>query len=125
MPEFWERLQDRTLPTETVPLPVEGGTVSVTLRALVPAEWDALCEAHPALDADGKPVDGAVNIRAMRPALLAASIVAPEGSPPKDPAWWEALAKRGGVTHGELDYLNERAWALNRTPPPRPDLGKG
>ena len=119
---FWERLEDRTLPMATVALPHEGGTVDIVLRALVPAEWEALCATYLMVGDDVEP--GSVDIRAMRPALLAASVVAPDGSPPKDPGWWERLAKRGAVTSGELDYLSERCWELNRSVPRGPDLGK-
>lgn len=122
MAAFWEQLEARQLPTETVLLPIEGGTVDVALRALLPAEWDALCEAYPATGEGVEP--GAIDSLAMRPALLAASVVAPEGSPPKDPAWWEALAKRGGATAGELDALFNTAWVLNRRAPMGAELGK-
>jgi hypothetical protein len=121
--EFWARLADRQLPTSTVPLPVEGGTVEVVLRALPPAQWEALCAAHPATGEAAHPGD--VDTLAMRPALLAASVVAPDGAPPRDPAWWDNLAKGGGVTSGELDALTSAAWNLNRAAPPyNPHVGK-
>lgn len=120
---FWEELEQRQLPTETVPLPVEGGTVSVVLRALPPAEWDALCEEFKVSDPE-QAAQGVVNLRDMRWALLAACIVAPDGAPPKTPAWWEQLAKRGGTSAGELDYLVDRAMSVNRRAPMPPDLGK-
>lgn len=124
MTQFWEQLETRQLPTATVPLPVEGGTVDVVLRALLPAEWEALCDAHPAAGEDVQP--GQVDTRGMRSELLAASVVAPEGSPPKSATWWDALAKSGAATAGELDGLFEVAWSLNHDRPGMaPDLGKG
>lgn len=122
--EFWTQLAERQLPTSTVPLPVGGGTVEVVLRALPPAQWEALCAAHPATGEDAHPGD--VDTLAMRSALLAASVVAPDGAPPRDPAWWDNLAKAGGVTSGELDALTSAAWDLNRVvSTPNPHVGKG
>lgn len=112
---FWDQLAARALPTATVPLPVEGGTVAVVLRALPPGQWEALCDAYPAQGED--PAPGTVDLRALRSPLLAASVVAPDGSPPRDPAWWDALAKDGNVTAGELDALFGAAWDLNRQAP--------
>lgn len=109
---FWEQLAARALPSTAVSLPVEGGTVDVVLRALPPAEWETLCAAFPATGEDARPGD--VDAYAMRSSLLAVSVVAPDGAPPRDPAWWDTLAKEGGVTSGELDALNSAAWTLNR-----------
>lgn len=122
MTDFWERMATRSLPTSTVPLPVEGGTVEVVFRALLPAEWEALVAEFPSTGADAEP--GTIDVRAMRSALLAASVVAPDGSPPKDPAWWDQMIKGGALVHGELDRLFETCWDLNQMPMAGPDLGK-
>lgn len=128
---FWEQLASRQLPTRTVPLPVEGGTVDVVLRALPADQWDTLCRAFPATGEGAQPGD--VDTVAMRSSLLAASVVAPDGAPPRDPGWWDALAKgvtdedgaAVGVTSDELDELNAAAWALNRRAVFDLDQGKG
>lgn len=117
---FWELLAARERPERTVRLPVGDSAVEVRLRALLPAEWDALLEASPAVD--GQP--GSVDVGAMWPALLAASVVAPDGSPPRDPAWWENLVKQGLLVSGERDALVDTAWTLNQ-PRTVADLGKG
>lgn len=123
MTDFWERIESRVLPTSTVSLPLAGGgTVEVVFRALLPAEWEALTASFPSTDPEE--TSGAVDVPALRPSLLAASVVAPEGSPPKDPAWWEGLAKRGSMTAGELMYLFDQCWSLNQSVPTGPDLGK-
>lgn len=121
--EFWEQLEARELPSETVPLPLPGGgTVEVELRALPADQWDAICETFPSTREGDPP--GSIDTVGMRPALLAAAVVAPEGSPPKSPDWWAALAKNGNATSGELDQLFNTAWGLNRRQMLRADLGK-
>lgn len=115
---FWEELEARQLPSETVRLSVDDGTVSIELRALPAAEFDALLALYPGEE------PGQVDVAAIWPSLLAASVMAPEGSKPRDPQWWADLVKRGGVTSGELGFLLSTAWRLNdRTP--TADAGKG
>lgn len=119
MSSFWEQLEARERPERTVSIPIGNDTAQVQLRALLPAEWDALCETHPGAE------PGAVDLAGMWPALLAASVVAPDGSPPRDPAWWESLVKRGLLVSGERDALTGAAWDLNQLRTLGPDLGKG
>jgi hypothetical protein len=88
-------------------LPVE----KVVLRALPPSDWEALVEAHP--PPESRP--GAVwNVATFRAALLAASVVLPEGEDPPD---WDELTRDGHLTAGELNMLFDAAISLNARAP--------
>lgn len=121
--EFWQRIEARGRPEQTVPLNINGETVPVRLRALPPAEWDALVEAFPAGGEDAAQ-PGQVDLAAMRWPLIAQSVVAPDGSPPRDPQWWEDLAKAGVLVAGEVGALTDVAWLLNQPRGLGVDLGK-
>lgn len=115
MTSWVDELEARGRPATVVPLP---GLVSgVTLRALPPEEWDALCAAHPGVE------PGTVDVDAMRPALLAASVDLDDDSPVRDPEWWIRQAKGGDLAGEEITVLGDAAWKLNRRDLPV-DVGK-
>jgi hypothetical protein len=88
-------------------LPVE----RVMLRALSPSDWEALVEAHPPPD----PKSGAAwNVATFRSALLAASVVVPDGEEPPD---WDELTREGHLTAAELNTLFDAAIGLNARAP--------
>lgn len=121
---FWEQVQARERPTVAVRLRFGDTVAEGELRALLPAEWQALCEQFPAEGEDAQP--GQVDTLAMRDPLIAASFVAPDDAPPKRAAWWAEMADSGHLTAGELDSLFDAAWRLNRAGAVEaPDLGKG
>jgi hypothetical protein len=112
---LWEQLEARQLPVEPVALPMpDGSTVEVEVRALPPVEWDALVALHPPVG------EGAERLRwddaTFRPALLAASVFAPDGSQ-RDAQWWENLWKSGGVPAGEIETLYFTALSVNDRSP--------
>lgn len=83
--------------------------LAVPLTALPPDEWEDLVDAHPPTAEDlakGYQWDP----RALRPHLLARAVVVPPGVPAPD---WEALAKAGEITAGELSALFDTAVMLN------------
>lgn len=88
-------------------LPVE----RIVLRALPPSDWEALIAAHPA------PADqpGAMwNVYTLRPELLAASVVLPEGEESPD---WDEMYRGGHLTAAELGSLFNAAVELNARAP--------
>jgi hypothetical protein len=88
----------------------------VTLRALSPAEWEALVDLHPATDEQSK-VGASWNTTTFRPALLAAVVVPADGEDPMSEADWDLLVKDGGLAPGELNTLFNSAVNINlRTP---------
>lgn len=120
---WWDDLESRTLPERGIPLRVGSGTTMITIRALPDDEWRELCAQHPATGEGALP--GQVDTQTLRDPLIAASVVAPEGSPPRSAAWWTQQVKAGAMTSGEVDALFDAVWALNRDAPVAPDLGKG
>lgn len=119
---FWEQLEARRLPTAEVVLPLpDGDTATVVVRALPPAEWDALVALHPPAPTEVDRVR--FDEPGMRAALLAVSVSAPDGSQ-RDPGWWAALRAGGGVPAGEFDTLFWAAVTLNDRSP-QVDAGKG
>lgn len=97
--------------------------VVVELRTLPPVEWETLLDAHPPTDAQqGR--GWRWNPATLRPALLAAVVVADDGDPVRDPAWWEAAARDGRVGPAELDLLTDTAAAMHLRAP-QPAVGKG
>jgi hypothetical protein len=84
----------------------------VTLRALPPAEWEALVDAHPPTE---EQLNGGAqwNLQSFRPALLAVSVVADDGDAPVSESDWAALAKEPSLTGGELAALFHAAVTLN------------
>ncbi len=121
-----ERLRARQLPREIVTLPpaVEGGEPErIELRALPPDEWEALVGLHPATE--GQAAQGAGwNVATFRPALLAASVVTPDGEEPLSEQDWAELVATGSMTIGELNVLLRVAIALNDRSP-LVSVGKG
>jgi hypothetical protein len=112
---LWEQLEARRLPTEQIDLPVgDGDTLTVEVRALPPVEWEALIGLHPPPEAD----QGRLmwHEPTFRPALLAACVVAPDGTQ-RDEQWWAGLWKAGTVTAGELNSLYYTAVRLNQQGP--------
>jgi hypothetical protein len=100
----------------------ELATVTVTLRALPAADWEALLELHPAADADRE--KGASWGPGFRLALLAVSVVPDDGDTPTTEAEWEGMAKDGSLGAGEINALFTVAVGLNlRSPDTR--VGKG
>jgi hypothetical protein len=84
----------------------------VTLRALPPAEWEALVDLHPATEEHSK--FGALwNTATFRPALLAACVVPAEGEGPLSEADWDVLSKDGALAPGELNTLFNSAVNIN------------
>jgi hypothetical protein len=89
----------------------------VTLRALSPAEWEALVDLHPATEGQDKA--GAMwHTATFRPALLAACVVAAEGEEPLSEADWDVLVKDGSLAPGELNTLFNAAVNINLRVPP-------
>ncbi len=97
-------------------LPVE----RVTVRALPPSDWEALVEAHPPPDG-GKQNNAVWNVSTFRTALLAVSVVLPDGEDPPD---WDELTRAGHLTAGELNMLFEAAITVNARAP-QVSTGKG
>jgi hypothetical protein len=95
----------------------------ITLRALPPAEWEALLDLHP--PTEEQRANGAMwNTTTFRPALLAASMVPAEGEEPLSEADWDELGKAGSLAAGELIALFNAAVGVNvRTPSSA--VGKG
>ncbi len=95
----------------------------VTLRALAPAEWEALVEMHS--PTDEQQAGGAQwTVSTFRPALLEASVVPAEGEEPLTETEWEQVAKDGTLAMGELSALFNAAVALNLRGPST-SVGKG
>jgi len=90
----------------------------VTLRALPPADWEALVGLHPATE-EQRARGATWNTATFRAALLAASTVPGEGEAPLTEADWEVLAKDGSLTLGELNTLFNTAVDLNTRAPAR------
>lgn len=84
----------------------------VTLRALPPAEWEALVELHTP-SAEQQAAGARWSVSTFRPALLAASVVPGEGEVPLTEAEWEQVAKDGTLAMGELNTLFNTAVSLN------------
>jgi hypothetical protein len=96
--------------------------VTVTLRALPAADWEALLELHQPGEEDRK--RGAEWAPSFRLALLAASVVPDEGDAPTSEDEWAAMAKDGSLGAGEVNALFTVAVNLNlRAPDSR--VGKG
>lgn len=94
-----------------------------TLRALPPAEWEALIEAHPPTPEQLE--RGAQwNPSAFRAALLAASVVVPDGEAAPSEQDWLDYAAAGQLSAGELNTLFDAAIALNGRAP-QVSTGKG
>lgn len=83
-----------------------------TLRALPPAEWEALTALHPPTEEQsGK--GWAWNAAALRPELLAAAVVPADGEAAYTAEEWREFARDGRVSAGEQDLLFATAVALN------------
>lgn len=87
----------------------------VELRALEPAEWDALCDELP------EDPDGGYDISVMRSLLMAASCTDPEL---QDATWWDAQFSRPEWSKGDLLAVNSALLQLNLNTP-GPGSGKG
>jgi hypothetical protein len=87
----------------------------VELRALDPAEWDALCDDLP------EDPDGGYDISVMRSLLMAASCTDPEL---QDATWWDAQFARPEWSKGDLLAVNSALLQLNLNTP-GPGSGKG
>lgn len=96
--------------------------ISVTLRALPAADWEALLELHPPTDAERD--KGAQWAPSFRLALVAASVVPADGEAPTSEADWEAMAKDGSLGAGEINALFTVALNLNLRAPDS-HVGKG
>lgn len=120
-----ERLLARQLPSEVVTLPAVGGgePERIELRAIPADVWEALAAAHPPTAEEAE--QGADwNISTFRPALLALSVVTPEGEEPLTESDWGQLATSGAMAAGELTLLFNVAVALNDRSP-LASVGKG
>lgn len=110
-----EQMQARQLPTTVVPLAgpsADQPTLHLPLRALEPDVWEALVKEHPPTPEDlaaGHPWCAAT----FRPALIAASIVVPDGQARFSADDWIDYAATGRVTIGQLLELWDAAMALN------------
>lgn len=82
------------------------------VRTLAPAEWEALIALHPPTDEQAAKGWG-WNTAALRPELLAAAVVPPEGEDAYTAADWVEFARDGRVSAGEQDALFSTAVALN------------
>jgi hypothetical protein len=85
---------------------------AVVLRALPPAEWEALVDAHPPTE---EQMNGGAqwNVATFRPALLAVSVVVDSDDDAMTESDWAALAKEGALAAGELGALFHAAVTLN------------
>jgi hypothetical protein len=120
-----ERLLARQLPSEVVTLPAVGGgePERIELRAIPADVWEALVAAHPPTGEQAE--QGADwNVATFRPALLALTVVTPEGEEPLTEADWAQLASSGAMSIGELTLLFNVAVALNDRSP-LASVGKG
>lgn len=95
----------------------------ITLRALPPAEWEALLDLHPPTE-EQKAKGALWNTTTFRPALLAASMVPAKDEEPLAEADWEQLAKGGALAAGELNALFNAAVEVNFRSPSSA-VGKG
>lgn len=96
---------------------------TVTVRALPPAEWEALLDEHPPTD-EQRAAGAQWNLHSFRPALLAASVVPADGDEPSGLDEWEQFAKDGTLAAGELNALFNTAVSLNLRAPSSA-VGKG
>lgn len=97
--------------------------LTVDMRALAAADWEALVEAHPPSD-EQRSRGADVNMASFRPALLAASVVVADGDQGLTEVEWAELAGSGQVAAGELELLFGTAVTLN-TRSPQVSTGKG
>lgn len=116
-----DKLRSGALPTADVALPRIG--VVVSLRCLAPDDWEDLIDAHPPDDEQRKQ-GWQWDVKAFRPALLAASVVTPDGEEPLEVRGWTEVAEEGQLTAGELEELFGTAVNLN-TRRPSVAVGKG
>lgn len=109
--------------TETLPGADGGPPETIELQQMIPDDWDDLLPQHPPSDeqaARGEPW----NIATFRPALLAASVITPNGEPPLTEQDWAEAAAVGWMAVGELNQLFDACIRLNdRTP--QVTAGKG
>lgn len=98
-------------------------TEPVLLRAVAPAEWEALVDMHPATE-EQRAAGHTWNVATFRPALLAASVVPPDGEDPLTDEDWAQLSKDGAIGVGELSALYTAAVNLNWRGPASA-VGKG
>jgi hypothetical protein len=120
-----ERLSAWEPAVAEVPLfPPGGGTPEVVpLRALLPQRWDDLLGEHPPPPQQVERGE-VYNLATFRPALIAESVVTPDGEEPLTAADWADLALSGRITGPQYNQLFNAAWALNDRSPAA-DLGKG
>jgi hypothetical protein len=104
--------------------PPDGGTPEVVpLRALPAARWDDLFDEHPPTQEQAQRGE-LFNRATFRPALIAESVVTPDGEDPLSAADWADLALHEKITGPQFNQLFHAAWALNDRSP-GVDLGKG
>lgn len=120
-----DRLRARQLPTRVVTLAGVDGEPDeeITLRALPAAEWEALVGLHPPQPGDAAK-GAAWDVTSFRPALLAASVVAPEDEEPLTEQDWSELILSARMTAGEINLIFNTACLLNDRAPDA-TVGKG
>jgi hypothetical protein len=113
-----DRLRARQLPTSVVVLAGTAGEPdeTITQRALTASEWEALVGLHPPATADAAR-GAAWDVATFRPALLAASVVSPEGEEPLSEQDWAELIATARMTAGEVNALFNGACLLNDRAP--------
>lgn len=113
-----DRLRARQLPTQVVVLPGAAGEPDepVTLRALPAQEWEALVGLHPP-PPDEAAKGAAWDVATFRPALLAESVVCPDGEDPLTAQDWRELISSGRMTAGEVNALFNTACLINDRAP--------
>lgn len=100
-------------------LPVE----TFQLRCLPPEQWEELISEHPPTEAQRKQ-GWQWDTETFRPALLAASVMVPEGEKGLTELDWRQLAAHGLLAAGELELIYGTAVALNSRQP-QVSTGKG
>lgn len=120
-----ERLLARQLPSEVVILPGAGGgePERIELRAIPADVWEALVAAHPPTK-EQREQGAEWNTATFRPALLALSVVTPDGEEPLTEKDWGQLTTSGAMAAGELTLLFNVAVSLNDRSP-LASVGKG
>lgn len=98
--------------------------VTLEVKCLPPAEWEALLAMHPALPSEP---NMSWNTATFRPAVCAACVVPPDDETPYTVAEWNELVRvHGALSSGEEDLLFMTAVQLNqRAVQVQPQMGKG
>jgi len=95
----------------------------LALRCLPVTEWEALVDAHPPTD-EQRTLGWQWDVAGFRPALLAATVIVPDGTRGLTEVDWRQVADEGQLAVGELGMLFAAAIDLNSRAPSA-SVGKG